>query len=205
MLEAMKAALLLVIGSSMMFGQFNELNRLTASSSGHYSEAQAHAVAVELLGPLTPDRTAVQALAGWLARKQLDWQDGSIHALDSAKLLAGVNRELGLENSPDLQLREDELQKMSTFLKSRVPGLAPGGSTGQMSPFEAFFVVAQLVRIKMAWAPIPPDRPVRARLAARPYNPADHPFLTKVMQAWKKWPTAAAGQRTLERILEQSQ
>jgi hypothetical protein len=192
-----------------MFGQFDELNKLTASHPGHYSEPEARAVAVAIIRPLTPDGSAVQTLAAWLARQQLEWQEGRLHALDSAKLLAGVNRELGLENSPDLRLREDELPKTLAFLRSRAPGLIGGDSDRRLSPFEAFLAVEQLVRFKMAGVPIPspvpPDRPVRARLTARPYNPAEHAFMTKLMEAWKKWPTAAAGQQSLERVLAESQ
>jgi hypothetical protein len=42
---------LAIIGctSSIMFAQFNELRRLTASNSGRYSEAEAQAVANDLV------------------------------------------------------------------------------------------------------------------------------------------------------------
>ena len=193
-----------------MLGQFDELNRLTASTSGRYSEAQAQAVAVQLSGPLTPDRAAVQTIAYWLARKQLDCQEGRIHALDSAKLLASVNRELGVERSPDLLLRDEELQKTRAFLRSRVPGLI-GDDPSRMTPFEAMFAVNQLVRFKMADIPIPQAAPTvppaGARLVASntPFNAASHPFMVKVMNAWRKWPTAAAGLQALEKVLAESQ
>jgi hypothetical protein len=210
--QSMKYALLLLVGCApcIMPGQFDDLKKLTAYS-GHYSEAEAQTVAIELFRPLTPDRGAVQTLAEWLARKQLDWQEGRIQALDSAKLLASVNRELGLQNSAALQLREDEIQKTRAFLKAQVPGLIGDVPAGQMSPFDAFLSVEWLVRLKMAGAPIPAPiplpsgRPVRATLTARPYNPRDHQFAIKVMQAWKKWTTVTAGQQTLEKVLAETQ
>jgi hypothetical protein len=124
-----------------------------------------------------------------------------------------VNRELGLEDSPDLQLREDEIQKTRAFLQAQVPGLIGSIPTGQISPFDAFLSVAWLVRLKTAGAPIPPPAPLssgpavgrRVIVKMGTYNPADHQFGTKVMQAWRKWPTAAAGERTLERVLAESQ
>lgn len=209
-----KCILLLVLGLSpcSTFGQFSDLKRLTASNSGQYSEAEAQTVAVELIRPLTADREAVGTLANWLAHKQLDWQEGKIRALDSDKLLASVNRELDLD-SADLRLKEDEIQQTRAFLQAQVPGLIGHVPSAQMSPFDAFLSLEWLVRLKMTGASIPPPtplptgQPVRGRLVANatPYNAADHQFAAKVMQAWKKWPTAAAGQRTLEKVLAESQ
>ncbi len=100
-------------------------------------------------------------------------------------------------------------------------GTAPG-----MSPFEAFLSVELLVRQKMFNTGFPtansgggssggattapasgqPATVAKRTLTAVPYNPngQDRQFLNKVMQAWKKWPTAEAAQQSLDRVLEAS-
>ncbi len=208
--QAILLAFVIGYAPCIMLGQLAELKRLTASSTGPYTAAAAQSVAVELVRPLTPDTAAIQALAQWLARKQMDWQDGRTGALDPAKLLAAVNRELGLEGSAaHLQLAPEELQRMRGFLSRQLPGLngvaMPANGSG-MSPFEAFLSVELLVRQKMFNAPTQAPAPGQPSSAGRftAVGGQQREFMQKVMQAWSKWPTASAGLHTLEKVFDES-
>lgn len=73
-----KALLLFAMGwiPGIMVAQLNELQRLTASANGRYTVSTAESVAFELVRPLTRDPAAIRTLGHWLARKEMDWQEG---------------------------------------------------------------------------------------------------------------------------------
>lgn len=210
----------------MQDSPFQRIKQLTSGNVQSRSLSTINDIARELVKPLDVDAKTSEDVRRVLANAQIDWQDGRSRSLSPGKLLASVNKRLGLENAAEyLQLRRSDLRKVRIELWMDLPGLTDGitkdPTTGQaevgnapLSPFEAYTSIGLLVYQKLhnnkytrtaeEESQAKPEPARTPGLHAVPYSPHREELRTKLESAFKRLPLGTNMADLLNEIMEES-